>query len=170
MFRLCIGEEEAEELQVDETELWPLSWNNLWGQAHDRRCAVWDAGLCCQRHRHVPPQSCLAAICASRWVHLICFITCSIKKCCLFVTLLKYASEELTLTNANMVSHMIRQSQLHKVWTHWLIFPQFLFWPRPEQNRNKTSSLICLYQRIPLHLHQKYFIVLIKETKVKIDA
>lgn len=47
--------------------------------------------------------------------HLICFITCSIKQCCLFVTLLKYLSEELTMTNVNMVSYMIRQSQLYKV-------------------------------------------------------
>lgn len=68
ILRLCAGEKEDKELQVDEAELWPLPWNHLRSQADDRRSAVWNASLCRQQHRHVSSQSRLTAICASRWV------------------------------------------------------------------------------------------------------
>ncbi len=81
ILRLCAGEKEEEELQVDETELWPLPWHNLWSQADDWRSAVRDASLCCQQHRHVSSQSSLAAFRASRWVftnQTSSFLTCYI--------------------------------------------------------------------------------------------
>lgn len=68
ILRIRAGEEEEEELQVDETQLWSLPWNNLWSEADDWRSAVWNARLRGQQYWHVSPQSCLTAICASWWV------------------------------------------------------------------------------------------------------
>lgn len=66
--RIRRGEEENEELQVDEAELWPLPRHNLWSQEDDWRRAVWDESVRRQQHWHVTSQPCLSTVRAGRWV------------------------------------------------------------------------------------------------------
>lgn len=74
--RIYFRKKEEEELPMDEAELWPFKRPNLWSQANDWRSHLWDAGLCCEFHWHVPAKSCLPALHANWWVlpHFLLFL------------------------------------------------------------------------------------------------